>query len=109
MKMKMTKLISAFIAVTMLMFMQIPAYAFNYSFSSGTDSSGAFGRPTSIDALASPDPMSENIRRNKDAAHFPPPYGVGSGNIPTDPSNLYRDNSRAHSGNTANNPSMSVT
>jgi len=40
----------------------------------------------------SPDPMSTNTRRNKDAAYIPPGYGVFSGDIPTDQSSLYHDN-----------------
>ena len=102
------KLISAFIAVIMLMSMSVPAFAFNYSFSSGANNSEVFGNSTSMDALVSSDPMSENIRRNKDAAYNPPPFGVGSGNIPTDQSSLYHDNSRPYSGS-AGTPSMSVS
>jgi len=36
--------------------------------------------------------MNDNARRNKDAAYFPPPYGVFSGDIPTNPSSPYHDN-----------------
>jgi sortase A len=36
--------------------------------------------------------MNDNIRRNKDAADFPPPYGIFSGDIPTDPSSRYHNN-----------------
>jgi sortase A len=36
--------------------------------------------------------MSENLRRNKDAALLPPPYFYGSGDIPTDPSSPYHNN-----------------
>jgi sortase A len=38
--------------------------------------------------------MNENIRRNKDAAYIPPPYGVFSGDIPTSPSSPYHNNLR---------------
>jgi sortase A len=36
--------------------------------------------------------MTQNIRRNKDAADLPPPYFYGSGDIPTDTSSPYHDN-----------------
>jgi sortase A len=52
--------------------------------------------------------MSENVRRNKDAAHNPPAYGVFSGDIPTDQASLYHDNSAPYSGYTGS-PSMGVT
>jgi len=69
-----------------------PAYAYNYEFSSGEDTLAAFGKATSNDGPVSPDPMTLNARRNKDAASLPPPYFYGSGEIPTEPSSLYHDN-----------------
>ena len=110
MKKIMKKLFSALLIAAVLMSMSVPAFAFspyNYNFSSGADYGDALGKPTSTDNLVSPDPMTENVRRNKDAAYFPPPYGVFSGNIPTDPSSLYHDNSPPHSGYTGN-PSPSA-
>jgi sortase A len=106
--MKMKKiLISLSLACAMLTSMSVPAFAnsnftYNYSFSSGADYGDALGSPTSTDALVQTDPMSENIRRNKDAAYNPPIYGVFSGNIPTDPSSLYHDNSMPYSGYSGN-------
>ena len=72
--------------------MAVPALAADYSFSSGNDTLGGFGGSTSIDAPVTPDPMNSNTRRNKDAAYSPPPFGVFSGDIPTDPSSPYHDN-----------------
>lgn len=53
---------------------------------------GGFGGSTSTDDPVTPDPMNTNTRRNKDAALLPPPYGVFSGDIPTDPSSPYHNN-----------------
>ena len=53
---------------------------------------GGFGGSTSVDTPVQPDPMNDNTRRNKDAAYMPPPYGVFSGDIPTDPSSPYHNN-----------------
>ena len=72
--------------------MTIPALAADYSFSSGNDTWGGFGGATSIDTPVTPDPMNSNDRRNKDAAFLPPPYGVFSGDIPTNPSSPYHNN-----------------
>jgi LPXTG-site transpeptidase (sortase) family protein len=69
-----------------------PSYAYNYDFESGGESLSGFGRPTSTGEPVAGDPLSANVRRNKDAAALPPPYGVFSGNIPTDQSSLYHDN-----------------
>ena len=62
------KLISISLALVLLSSMSVPALAYNYNFSSGIDHSELLGRPTSTDALVQIDPMSENVRRNKDAA-----------------------------------------
>jgi sortase A len=69
-----------------------PVFASNYGFSTGADTLAGFGKSTSNDNPVSPDPMSQNERRNKDAAVLPPPYFYGSGDIPTDSSSLYHDN-----------------
>jgi sortase A len=88
----MKKLIIAIISICLITAMSIPAFAANdYNFSSGDDTLGAFGGSTSYDEPVSPDPESTNVRRNKDTALLPPPYGVFSGNIPTDYSNPYVD------------------
>jgi sortase A len=70
----------------------ILALASDYTFGTGADTLGEFGGSTSYDGFVTPDPMSQNARRNKDAAYFAPPYGVFSGDIPTDPSSPYHDN-----------------
>jgi sortase A len=41
--------------------------------------------------------MSQNTRRNKDAAYFPPAYGVFSGEIPTNPTSPYHTGAPAQS------------
>jgi len=74
--------------------MAVPALAADYSFETGGDTWGGFGGSTSTDASVTPDPMGDNVRRNKDAAYLPPPYGVFSGDIPTNLSSPYHDNTR---------------
>lgn len=106
--MKMKKLISTILIIIMLVSMNLPAFAYNYNFSSGVDYNDTLGKSTSTDALVQTDPMTENTRRNKDAAFYPPSYGVFSGDIPTDPSSLYHDNSKPNSGTTGN-PSINVS
>ena len=73
----------------------VPVFAYDstyntsYSFGSGPDSRTTFGKPTGYDEPAKGDPLATNERRDKNAAFTPPPYGIFSGNIPTDPSNPY--------------------
>jgi sortase A len=88
----MKKLITLITALALSASFAVPAFAADYNFSSGNDTWGGFGGATSIDKPIAPDPMSTNERRNKDAAFLPPPYGIFSGDIPTDPSSLYHDN-----------------
>jgi sortase A len=76
----------------MMTAMTIPALASDYRFESGNDTLSEFGKTTSYDEPTRPDPMSTNVRRNKDAAFIPPPYGVFSGDIPTNPSSPYHNN-----------------
>jgi len=84
-----------------------PAFAYNYEFESGSGDS-VFGASTSDDGLiVEPNPETENVRRNKDAAYFPPAYGVFSGYIPTNPSSLYHDNSAPYIGTTSSPSDMS--
>jgi sortase A len=80
------------IIIVLCLSLSIPAYANNYDFSSGDETLPGFGKSTSNDNPVPTDPMSDNTRRNKDAAYLPPPYFYGSGNIPTDQSSLYHDN-----------------
>ena len=89
----MKKIISMAIILIMLMGMAIPALASDYRFSSGGDIT--FGGATTYDGPVRPDPQAENIRRNKDAAALPPPYGIFSGEIPTGQSSPYHNNIRA--------------
>ena len=86
----MKKAISAILACVLCMALASTAFAHNYDFASGGDTLAGFGRATSTDEPISPDPASQNIRRDKDAALLPPPYFHGSGDIPTDPSNPYQ-------------------
>lgn len=81
-------------------FLNLPmtVYAYNYSFETGADNSSFFGESTSIDTSVSVNAETENIRRNKDAAYYPPAYGIFSGDIPTDQISLYHDNSNQYSG-----------
>jgi len=96
----MKKLLALLLSLTMVAAPAIPVFAADvgsppsYSFGSGGDTLGGFGGATSTDAPVIPDPMNENIRRNKDAAFFPPAYGVFSGEIPTAPSSPYHHNLR---------------
>jgi sortase A len=73
----------------------IPAFAAdapNYSFGTGLDTLSGFGGWASYDEPVTPDPMTQNTRRNKDAAYFAPPFGVFSGYIPTDATSPYHNN-----------------
>ena len=93
----MKKIINIFLVIALFAAMTSQVYAVpNYMFSTGHDTLPGFGKPTSNDDPVSPDLMSENIRRNKDAALLPPPYFYGSGNIPTDQSSLYHDSLQGH-------------
>jgi sortase A len=88
----MKKLITLLLSLMMTAVTTLPALAADYSFGSGSDTLSGFGTSTSYDEPIVPDPMSENTRRNKDAAYFPPSYGVFSGDIPTDPTSPYHYN-----------------
>ena len=88
----MKKILSIILVCVFCMTLTSPVFAYNYDFSTGEDTIPGFGKSTSTDEPVQSDPMSENERRNKDAAHNPPPYFYGSGDIPTDPSSPYHDN-----------------
>ena len=77
------KLISAILSVALLTSMSVPAFAWNYSFTSSHNPQNMFDSPTQTDAFISENP-NENVRRDKNTAHTPPPYGIFSGYIPTD-------------------------
>ena len=95
------------IILTLCMVLTTPAFAYNYDFSTGDDN--VFGTPTNGDEPVSPDPMSENTRRNKDNADLPPPYFYGSGDIPTDPSSPFHDNMPPDAGYTGGTPDFPDT
>jgi sortase A len=88
----MKRLLSLLLAMTLTATLMIPALATDYTFGSGGDTLGGFGKSTSVDVSVNPEPLSENVRRNKDAAFLPPPYGVFSGDIPTDLASPYFNN-----------------
>jgi len=88
----MKKLLTLLLTLALTAAAATPALAADYSFSSGNDTWGGFGGATSVDTPTVPDPMTTNERRNKDAAFSPPPYGVFSGDIPTNPSSPYHNN-----------------
>ena len=87
----MKRLLTLVLTLSLCVALAVPALAADFTFTTGPDSATTFGKPSSIDAPVPPDPMSENARRNKDAAFLPPPYFYGSGDIPTDLSSLYHD------------------
>ena len=80
------------LAMTLASALAIPTLAADYEFESGGNTWGGFGKATTYEANVVPSPLDTNTRRNKDAALTPPPYGVFSGDIPTDPSSPYHDN-----------------
>ena len=88
----MKKIISIILICVLCCTLTVSASAYNYDFSSGTDTLSCFAKPTSSDEPVTSDPMSENVQRNKDAAYLPPPYFYGSGDISTEKSILYHDN-----------------
>ena len=88
----MKKAISIIIACMFCVALTMPTLAYNYDFNTGADTLVGFGKATSNDNPVTPDPMTENARYNKDAALLPPPYFIGSGDIPTDASSLYHEN-----------------
>jgi sortase A len=88
----MKRLLPLLLAMTLTATLTIPALATDYTFGSGGDALGGFGKSTSVDVTVTPEPLSENVRRNKDAALLPPPYFYGSGDIPTDPASQHFNN-----------------
>jgi sortase A len=94
----MRKLITMLLALTLCAGFAIPAFAADYSFGSGPDSGTAFGKPSGYDEPVTGDPLASNERRNKDNSALPPPYFYGSGEIPTDTSSPYHDNTPAGAG-----------
>ena len=73
-----------------------PTLAAYYTFGSGPDSSTIFKKPTGYDEPVQSNPLTANERRDKNAAYFPPSYGIFSGEIPTDQMSLFHNNSPAN-------------
>jgi sortase A len=117
----MKKLITPVIALALCVTFAAPAFAADYTFGSGPNLSVTFGKSTGVgiparsaawgecDEPVTGDPLATNERRDKNAALLPPPFGVFSGDIPTDASSLYHDGVPAQSqiawggGNTPSN------
>ena len=98
----MKKLIAFIMTTVLCASFAMPVFAADYSFGSGPDTGDTFGKPTGYDEPVTPDPMTANIRRNKDNSDLPPPYFYGSGYIPTDTSSPYHDNTPPYAGYTGN-------
>ena len=64
-------------------------FMYNYQFTSGSDHRFELGRPTSFNGFVPVDVNMVNMRRDANVSLRPPRYGVFSGNIPTEPSNLF--------------------
>ncbi len=64
-------------------------FEFNYSIISGSDWNKDLGNPTSYDGMVDINVFNANVRADKNAALFPPRYGVFSGEFMTDATNPY--------------------
>ena len=102
----MKKLLMLTLVCALCMTMTIPALAADYDFSTGDKTLSDLGNATSTNEPITPDPMGENERRNKDNSALPPPYFYGSGDIPTDPSSLYHDNTPSSGTTTVTAPPL---
>lgn len=67
----------------------LPAAAYDYGFSTGAGTLDEFGSATTYKETVTADPLLTNVRRNKDAALLPPPYGFFGGDIPTQASSPF--------------------
>lgn len=92
------KIITVFILTAALLSTSVSAY--NYTFTSGADSKISFDKSTQTDDFVTVNPY-ENVRNNKDAAHIPPPYGVFSGEFPTDVLSPYHSQDKPSAAGTA--------
>jgi len=63
-------------------------FIYNYQFQSGVNYKEELGTPTQTDIVPR-NPEIENIRRDKNTAFIPPPYGYFSGEFDTERSNPY--------------------
>jgi len=84
----MKKLIRIIATIILLSQLSLSTFAYNYTFSSGTDPKTTFDKSTQNDDFTVINPY-ENVRNNKDSAYTPPPYGTFSGEIDTDFLSLY--------------------
>ena len=82
----MKQIIKILAIIVLISHLSITSLAYNYTFTSGPDNKKTFDKSTQTDVIPAQNPLSENIRRNKDAAYNPPLYGIFSGDIPTDQS-----------------------
>jgi hypothetical protein len=64
-------------------------FEFNYNIISGSDWSMDLGRPTTYNGTVDINVFTANVRADKNAALFPPKYGVFSGEFMTDFTNPY--------------------
>jgi sortase A len=83
----------------------VQALSADYNFGSGADTGSTFGKATGYDDVVPSNPITENIRKNKDAAYFPPSNGVFGGDIPSDATSLYHNNAPQYAGTAANTAS----
>jgi sortase A len=95
----MRKLLTIALAAAMLAGIALPVAAAspqppNYQFETGDGTLSGFGKTTTYSQTVAPDPDTENLRRNKDAALQPPPFGFFSGDFATDTSAPYHNNLR---------------
>jgi sortase A len=88
----MKKFVTLLLIFVMTATLTTRVFAANYNFSSGGDTLNGFGKSIGYNEPIVPEALSDNTRRNKDAAYLPPPYGIFSGEIPTDLSSLYHNN-----------------
>ena len=84
----MKKIIRIITTIILLSQLSLSTFAYNYTFSSGTDPKTTFDKSTQNDGFTVTNPY-ENVRSNKDSAYTPPPYGIFSGEIDTDLLSLY--------------------
>jgi len=63
-------------------------FEYNYQFQSGSDHRFELGRPTTFSGTVPVNVQTVNFRRDANVSLRPPSYGVFSGHVPTEPSNL---------------------
>ena len=98
----MKKVIKIFTVLILFGLLSTSTFAYNYTFSSGSDPKTTFDKSTQSDEIITQNPLTENIRRNKDVSYNPPQYGIFGGDIPTDPSSLYHTQDKSNAVATSN-------